>query len=242
MRRLICISNGCFWSPYHKEDTNKNVKLLSKLDADGFEFLLGDVMDLLTFKFKKSSIKILNKYNFNTIHMPFHIDGEKFLLGNDKRSKRIIKKIYGIYDQINAVNINIHPQQIKSFKIFDTKNYNHSIENMEVHHEFGIDYYKRILRKNPSFKFVLDTTHASEAKELDKLFKTFKKNIVYTHLSANYFNHLHIPLHALNKEYLKSFSTIKKGNFPIVLENQIGEKNIEEYRKEINFVRKWLKE
>jgi len=233
------MSTGCLWNPYLEENKNKEIKLLSKLDIDGVEFLIGDAVELLPFKIKKETVKILRNFEFNTIHMPFHIDGEKFLLGNDKRSKRIMKKIYDIYDKINAVNINIHPQQIKSFKIFDMKNYNYSIENMEMHHAFQAGYYKKFLKKG--FKFVLDTTHASEAEELSRLFKTFRKNIVYAHLSANYFNHLHLPLHALNKDYLKPLGIIKKGKFPVVLENQTGTRSLDEYKKEVSFVRKWLK-
>ncbi|MBW2966567.1 hypothetical protein KY342_05675 [Candidatus Woesearchaeota archaeon] len=240
MRRLICISTGCLFNPYLKEDINKEVRLLSKLKIDGVEFLIGDAIELLPFKLKKDTIKILKNFEFNTIHVPFILDGEKLFLSNNKRSKRIMNKIYEIYDNINAVNINLHPHQIKSFKIFDIKNYQYSIENMEMHHEFGIKYYRNILKKNPSFKFILDTTHASEGGELNNLFKAFKKKIIYTHLSANYFNHLHIPLHALNKEYLKPFEIIKKGKFPIVLENQIGTRDITEYKKEIEFVRRWL--
>ena len=238
MKRLICISNGSFWNPYLKEDVDKNIKISSKLDVDGFEFLLGDVMDLLTFKFKKNSVKILKSFEFNTVHAPFHLDGEHFFLSNNKRSRRIMKKLYEIYDQINAVNLNIHPQQIKSLKILDTKNYQHSIENMEMHQELKIKDYNKFLKKG--FKLVLDTTHASEAGELDKLFKTFRKKIVYTHLSANYFNHLHLPLHALKEEYLEPLNIIKKEDFPIVLENQTGARSLDEYKKEINFLRKWL--
>jgi hypothetical protein len=238
MKRLISISKGCFWNPHLKEDVDKDVRLISKLNVDGMEFLLGDVMDLLTFKFKKKSVKILKKLKFNTIHAPFYLNGEPLTLSSNKRSKRIMKKLYEIYDQINAVNINIHPQQIESFGIFNRKKYNHSIENMEVHHDFNIKYYRKFLKKG--FKFVLDTTHASEAGELDKLFNAFNKEIVYVHLSANYFNHLHLPLHALNKKYLKPFKIIKKGKFPIVLESQIGTGSTKEYKKEVNFVRKWL--
>lgn len=240
MRRLVCISKGCFWNRYLKGNVNNNVKLISKLDVDGFEFLLGDAIDLLTFKFKKSSIKILKNLKFNTVHAPFHLDGEHFFLSNNKISKRIMNKLYEIYDQINAVNLNVHPQQIKSFKIFDTKNYQHSIESMEFKDKFSIQYYNKILQKNPSFKFVLDTTHALESQELAKLFKAFKKKIIYAHLSANYFHHLHLPLHILKEEYLKPLNIIKKSKFPIVLENMIGTKDIKEYKQEVNFVRKWL--
>ena len=241
MKRLVCISKGCFWNPYKKVDINKQIKLISKLDVDGFEFLLGDAIDLLSFRLKKSSIKILKDLEFNTIHVPFALDKKRLIFANDKRSKRIMKKIYDIYDKINAKNINIHPHQIENFKIFDVHNYQHSIENMEVHHEFNVKYYRNILKKNPSFKFVFDTTHACEANEMKKLFNAFKKKIIYSHLSGNYFNHLHIPLHALNKEYLKPLELIKKGKFPIIIENQIGTKDNEEYKKEIAFVKKWLK-
>jgi len=240
MKRIISISTGCMFNPYLKEDLNKDIKLLSKLDIDGLEFLIADAINLLSFRLKKETIRILRRYKFNTIHAPFHLAEESLEFSNNKRSQRIMAKIYEIYDQINAVDINIHPHQIKSYKIFDTKNYQHSIENMEMHHELDIRYYSKILKKNPSFKLVLDTTHASEGGELNQLFKAFKQKIIYSHLSANYFNHLHLPFHALNKEYLKPFEIIKKGNFPIVLENQIGSKDVKEYKKEIEFVRKWL--
>ncbi|MBW2981290.1 hypothetical protein KY343_00275 [Candidatus Woesearchaeota archaeon] len=238
MKRLICISKGCFWNPHEREDVNRYIRQASKLDIDGIEFLIGDALDLLTFRLKKSSIKILKNLKFNTIHAPFHLDKEILFFSNNKRSKRILKKLHEIYDKMNAVNINIHPQQIEDFRVFDMKNYNYSIENMEMHHEFKIKDYKKFLKKG--FKLVLDTTHASEANELNKLLKIFKKKIVYTHLSANYFNHLHIPLHVLKEEYLKPLNIIKKGNFPIVLESQIGTEDIREYKKEVEFVRKWL--
>ena len=56
MKRLVCISNGCFWNPHQRKDLNKHIKLIAKLDIDGFEFLLADALDLLTFKFKKTKL------------------------------------------------------------------------------------------------------------------------------------------------------------------------------------------
>lgn len=248
MRKIICISTGCFYSRINRKgyllikDMNKVIELCSKLDIDGIELLWGNAADLMKFKINKKSVKILKKYKFNTIHLPFKLNkNEKLKIYKNKKIINILKKIYRLYDIIGAKGINIHPHQIKNFRILDTKNYQHTIENMEMEHNYSIAYYNNILKKNPSSKFVFDTTHAGESKETKKLFNAFKKKILYLHLSANYFNHLHLPLHSLSKEYLKPLEFIKKAKFPIVLENQIGTKTIDEYKKEINFARKWLK-
>ena len=245
MRRHVCSSTGCMYAPIPgrkyilRDKINKVIKLWSKLDIDGVEILFGDARKLIKSKFNKSSIKILKDLPFNTLHFPFKVDEEKLLVKNDAFTKKVLKKIYEICDKINVQSINIHQQQIKNFKVLN-KYYNYTIENMEMHHGFNVKYYKDIMKKH-NFKFVLDTTHAGESGEIDKLYKAFKKDISYTHLSANYFNHLHIPFHAMNKEYLKPFSVVKKKKFPIILESQIGVKDINEYKQEVDFVRKWLK-
>ncbi|TKJ17671.1 hypothetical protein CEE44_04025 [Candidatus Woesearchaeota archaeon B3_Woes] len=240
MRRKVCMSKGLLYNPYLKEDFNKSIKRVSKLDIDGFEFLVGDARDLLKFKIKKSSIKILKDLDFNTVHAPFDLGGKEMLFSKNNATKKILDKLYHIYDKIDAVNLNIHPQQITNFKVFNIKDYQHSIENMEKYHGFKIKDYAKILKDNESFKLVLDTSHSSEEGTINNLFKRFRKDIIYSHLSASYFNHLHLPLHSLRLEYIKGLEIIKKGKFPIVLESQIGAKDIDEYEKEISFVRKWL--
>lgn len=234
------MSKGLLYNPYIKEDVNKSIKLVSKLDIDGFEFLIGDAKDLLNFKIKRNSIKLLKDLDFNTLHVPFDLNDKPFLLSKNNITKKILDKLYYIYDKINAVNLNVHPQQISDFKVFNIKDYKHSIENMEKHYGLKIKDYAKILKDNNSFRFVLDTSHSSEEGTINKLFKKFRKNIIYCHLSASYFNHLHLPLHILGGEYLKQLEIIKKGNFPVVLESQIGAKDINEYKKEISFVRRWL--
>ena len=66
-----------------------------------------------------------------------------------------------------------------------------------------LKYYSDIFKKNPCFNMVLDTTHAVAAGNLKQLIKRFEKKIVYSHFSANYFDHLHMPLHSVDKKYLK---------------------------------------
>ena len=238
--RLLCISKGVLYNPYKKEDMNKDIKIISKLDIDGFEFLLGSAEQVMAFKFNKESFKILKDLKHNSIHAPFYAKDKHLVFSNNNMTKKLMNKIYYIYDKINADNINIHPQQIKDYKVFNSKDYQFSIENMEQKHNFKISDYKRLLKQNPRFKLVLDTTHANEEGTLNKIFKTFKQHIVYTHLSCNYYNHLHLPLHTLRPEFLKPLEIIKKGKFPIVLESQIGTDNIKAYQREISFVRSWL--
>ena len=239
--KSVCISNGLLYNPYKKENINKNIKLISKLDVDGFEFLLGSAEQVMAFKFNKESLKILRDLKHNSVHVPFYLKNNDLFFSNNILTKKLLNKLYYIYDKINADNINIHPQQIKNYKIFNIKDYQHSIENMELEHNLNIKDYKKILKQNPQFKFVLDTTHANEEGKLKQIFNEMRKHIVYTHLSCNYFNHLHLPLHVLRPQFLKPLEIIKKGKFPIVLESQIGVDNIKAYQAEISFVRKWIK-
>lgn len=241
MRRKICISKGAFWNPYLNEDVNKFVtKIVPKLDIDGVEFLLGEETEFHRFKFTKASLNILKDYDFNTIHVPFRGKRLPLIFCKNKRTKKMLNSIHNMYDMINAKSINIHPQQIQNFNVFDTENYNYTIENMEIHHQFSLNDYANMLKDNPKFGFVLDTTHATEANELNQLVKRFRKDISYAHLSATYFNHLHLPLHALRPEYLKPLNIIKKEKFPLILECQIGTRDVKEYKKEVDFVRRWI--
>ena len=64
MKRKICMSTGCLWNPYLEGDANKEIKLLSKLNIDGIEFLIGDAVELLPFKMKKETIKLLKNSSF----------------------------------------------------------------------------------------------------------------------------------------------------------------------------------
>lgn len=245
MKRKICISTGCFYTKdksYNRVmEMDKVIKTASNLDVDGIEVLFGSAAELIKYKFNKRTIDILKKMKFNTIHAPFYTTKKESLIFSNKPIvRKVLAKIYNLYDLIGAKNINFHPHQIKNFRIFNTTDYQHSIENMEKYHRFDESYYAKIFNENPSFKFVFDTTHASESGELNRLFARFNKKIIYSHLSSNYFNHLHIPLHALNKEYLKPLNIIKKGKFPLILESQIGTKTISEYKKEVDFLKNWL--
>ena len=240
MKRLVGISTGCFYNPFVRMDINKQIAPCAKLDIDGIEILFGEGERLLSQKLNKNSIRILKDLPFNTFHVPFHLKGKALHYGNDTTTKKIMKRIYQICDKVDIKNINVHPHQIKDYRIFDIENYQHSIENMEKRHMLTPALYGRILKAHPSFKLVLDTTHAGEANEVELLFRRFHKKVIYSHLSANYFSHLHIPLHALQAAYLKPLSIIKKGKFPVVLESSIGTPNIKEYQNEVAFVRNWL--
>ena len=246
MKRLMCISTGCFHSRHVKKEApaNEKIKLCSKLDVDGIELIFAHVEHLANFKLNKESVNILKNMKFNTIHLPFYQKikkSEDFIFNDSPLVKRVMNKAYRLYDQIDAKNIVIHSNLVKNYELFDVLNYQHSIENMEFKHHFKISDYSKILKENPSFKMVFDTTHAGEGKEMHTLIKNFKNKMIYCHLSSNYFNHLHIPFHVLNKEYLKPFEPIKKLNMPVILESQIGAKTINEYKKEVDFVRKWLR-
>ncbi len=239
MGRKICISTGCFFNRHEDMDINKQIALCSKLDIDGVEILFGDAKRLLRQRISRDSINILRGFEFNTFHMPFHLKKKRMLFVNNRITRKVFAKVYDICDKADVVNINLHSPQIRNFRLFD-RNYNYSIENMERKDKLKADDYKRFFRKHRNFRFVLDTTHASEAGELGELIRELKEHIVYFHLSANYFNHLHLPLHVLKEKYLSGLNLLKGLKVPVVIENQIGTDGIKEYKEEIGFVRKWL--
>ena len=150
--RKICISTGSFYritaNDYDvAKEMNQVINMCSKLNVDGIELLFGNGAELLKFKLNESSIKIFKKLKFNTLHAPFSYKESKFYFMDSKLTKRILKKMYELYDLIGAKSINLHPQQIKNFKVFD-KNYNYTIENMEIRHRFKVKDYKKILKNN----------------------------------------------------------------------------------------------
>ena len=243
--RKVCISTGCMSSPTQGGDYlpvfkfDKVIDMCSKLNIDGVEILFGDARRLFNAKIMKKTVNQLKDLPFNTFHFPFKIGKERVYLRNDNVTKKILKKMYQICDKADVQSINIHPQQLKNRRVLN-KDYNYTVENMEQHHGFTNNDYKQLMKKT-GWKFVFDTTHAGEMGKIDNIFKAFKKDILYAHLSSNYYNHLHIPLHVLNPKYLTPLSVLKKSKFPLVIESQIGSKDIKEYKEEVNFIRKWAK-
>lgn len=243
-KNKICFSTGNFYISGKKKNLNKDILRCSKLDIDGVEIILGTLPEINTFKPTKQTLKFLKTLDYNTIHAPFHLnnDRERIYYKNSSKYKKLLEKLHKLYDKINAHNIIFHTNLIKNFKLLKPGNYQYSIEN-SMGSVYTIAHYREILINNPYLKIVLDTTHSLEHSqtELKELIKNFKKRIIYIHLSGYENKRFHIPLHMLkNKSSLKLVSPVKKLNVPIVIETWIGKKDINLFKKEVSFVKKWL--
>jgi hypothetical protein len=164
---------------------------------------------------------------------------ERLHFKNDPYYKRLLNKLYSMYDQIEADNINFHHNQIDDYNVFNVKDYQHSIENMPPHHKLTIKLCKSLLRKS-KFKLVLDATHALAGNELKEFINAFKKDILYLHLSAFEDENDHRFLHRVRKDSLRKLEPVKKLKCPVVVETWTEDKRIRPYQKEIDFVRRWL--
>jgi len=244
--RKVCFSTGNFYIP-GKTNLNKEIKKTIELGVDGVEVTIGRATDMRTLKLDKKIIKELRKLNYNAIHAPFYLfqtktKNRRIYYWNSDYYKRLLKKMHRLYDNIEAVNMNFHPNLIKNFKLLENNDYNYSIENMTPHWNNKLSYYKKILDKYPHINFLLDTSHATLCKELDALVKKFKKRITHVHLSNVVDEKEHSFLHDSGKNELKKLNVVKKLNVPFIIETWYeNEEAFKLFKKEVNFVRKWLK-
>jgi hypothetical protein len=216
-----------------------------KLDVDGVELLFANSKDLINFKLKKDHKKKLRKLKFNTIHVPFFRENKEtqMYFWNDNYSKKVIKKIYLIAKEIDAVNINFHAHQVKNPKVLKGLHGMHcTFENMTQGIGFGLNDYKNLFKDNPKFDMLLDTSHGIRTGLLKDLVKTFKKRIKFIHLSgATGPKDDHYLLYNFKHKNKKQLEIVKKLKCPIIIEG--GRKKgltVKDFQKEVAYIRKWL--
>jgi hypothetical protein len=230
----------------HK-DRHDQIKACLELDVDGIEVLFPTIRSMIGFKFTGSEIKKLRKFKFNTIHFPFWDKRERqtAYLRNKGYYRKAIEKVFHLAEQINAVNINLHAHQLKNPKLFDGFDKNRlSFENLEEKQNFEIKDYKIVIEKYPEFKMLLDISHGIRTKQLETLLKNFKDKIKLIHLSiakgpGN--GNDHFMLHRFDQIKVRRLDIIKKLDCPVIIEAG-REKGLtmDDFRKEIKYVRKWL--
>lgn len=245
MKRIICFSTGNMYKIH--TDMNKKVSKCLKLKVDGIELLFGEASILPKFKLSKKNSIGLKKLKFNTIHLPFYKTNkkEKLYFFNTSYCKKIIGKACKIAKQIDAKNINLHAHQLKNPKVLEGfEDFNFTFENLMPHHGYNIKDYKDVLKKHPNFKFLLDTSHAILNNNLKELVKNFKDKISFVHLSAAKYDKQvdHFLVHRFNYPSRKELEIIKGLKCPVIIEaGREKGLTLNDFKKEIKYVRKWLK-
>jgi hypothetical protein len=241
--KAVCFSTGNFYVPGTKRDINRQIKDSLKLDIDGIEILFNEMSSLKSFKLDHENKKNLRDLKFNLIHAPVSLNGnDRFFYTHTPSYKKIVSKMHSLYDEINAVNINFHSSNMKNLKLLKTKKYNYTFENVTPHWNFKIETYKNLLDKNKKIGFLLDSCHGLQTNQFELLYKTFKNRIKYVHISNLTKKMQHSCLHEASKKELERLNILKMLNVPFVIETWYKEKtNIALLRKEIKFLRNWLK-
>ena len=237
----VCISTGSFHQHFEGHDYHSRLKKCMNLKGiEGVELLFDVAEHLLHFELTKEEIDFLKGLKFNTIHAPFFESHGKLADYKDTQFyRKVMDKIYEIYDQIGAHNINIHPEETSDYSIFRMKGYQYSIENSPPKYGYSPEFYRNLLDENPHFKMVLDVSRAMEGNELNQLIQKFKKDIIYCHVCACTNGKQNLFLHNLPADVLKSMESIKQLGSAFISETSYHYP-IEFYQKEINFLKKWL--
>ncbi len=245
MKRHICISTGCFHDPRISDDTHQKIYRAMQLEnLDGVEILFPEAGELVDFKFKKEEIDFLKGLDHNTIHAPFFINPHRKLADyrNIPLYRKMMKRIYEIYGQIDAQNITMHPEEISDYSLFKMKDYQHSIENSPPKSNYSIQTYRDLINRHPDLRFVLDVSRALEGGELNRLIKALDKDIICCHTAMYDKQTPNLFLHNLEKKKLRRLEPVKRLNCSFISETSTYVKDIDFYQKEIDFIRRWLNE
>lgn len=259
MSRKILISTSSLriW----KLSLNEQIDLCHDLDINGIEINFHNKDEFLNFNLTYKNMKTLNKFKFNTIHLPFEN------ITYNKQQGGLIDKLNLLNKKIRPKFIVAHSNNILDYSIFNginlaIENYGFTRKQFIFYHSKQIfnmilkgilntkiklsikDQNKKLhldLKNNKDLKLILDTSHASSIneREIKKLIDSYKEKIIGIHLSAFYNYKNHVSLNKTDNQTLKNLSIIKSLDVPLILEQKYPYRDIEAIKQELNFLNKW---
>lgn len=235
MKRIISFALGNIWRWSKNRDILINYA--KKLGVSGIEITFASKEELYTFKLSKDNEAWLKSLDYVSIHAPFQLVKE-----SENREEIItqLNIISRLYDDINAKNVIIHPDDLPKQNVLKKYGFNISTENLPPKSHINISDLRKILNTYSKMRLCLDVSHAYlwSKSETGKLTKTFKDKISQIHFSGTYKKKDHQSLRKVTKEFLFSIKPIKELNIPIVIEEDIYIKNFEFVKQEIKYIKK----
>jgi len=234
MNNPICISTGSVHKLF--KDKNRRIEVLRQFSPQGIEISFSCPRYLLDFELSKDNLEHLKTLKINSIHAPW----KEIIYGNNKECKNVLKKISGIYKQINGKNIVFHKNEIEDYKIIKNQNFTASIENDDWRKPNNtFTDIKKVLYDNPEFKFTFDFAHAiTTESDIPKYIDYFRDKLVEIHISLVIKElQLHTFLHKHDsKEIRELIQPLKRVSAPLILEcTAENEGDIELIKKEIDY-------
>lgn len=236
MKNPLLVSTGSFWDGKTYLDNVEAIRSIKQLNVEGIEVSFAD-QKLLGGFFNQEVKRLLGNFKIVGMHLPF------WSYKKDNASQEMISKCYSVYKRIKADYAVLHMHWIKDSGVFKGSAWNIVIENGGSRHGFLVKDMQDFINKNPRFKMVLDVSHAYESDEIGAYVKKLKNRIFAVHLGGGEIagSGRHKLFCMASKDYLESCKPIKKLDCPIIIESNWG-KDIALAKKEIAFVRKWLKQ
>jgi hypothetical protein len=237
MERVFSFALGNIWR--WNTSTNRNVLIdfVRKLDVSGVELTLATKEELYSFSLSWKNKRWLRRLSYVTIHAPFRLfkDSE-----NEKEVLNQIDEISRIYDNINAKNVIIHPEDdLFNSDILKNCEFELSTENLPRTSGVSISDLRKVLTKHPRMRLCLDVSHAySWSKfETGKLIKAFKDRISQIHFSGTYRKRDHQSLRGVSKDFLLSIQPMKNLEVPLVMEEDIEPRSFQYVKEELEYIR-----
>lgn len=239
MENPICISTGSVHKIF-KDRHNEKIEALQRFSPAGLELSFFSPEYLLDFEISKDNLRYPQTLKFNSIHAPVC----DIVYGDNKKCKKVLKKISELYKQISARNVVFHKDQIEDYSVITGYDFVASIENDDwTKPKNTIEDMKNILDNNREFKLTFDFAHAiATSSDISEYINYFKDRIIEIHISIIPIKELgnHTFLYKYNNEEIRRLmQPLKTVDVPLVLECEVPNvKEIELIGKEMDFLKK----
>ena len=245
MERIICFALGNIYRWMAGKNRAELIKYVKQLDVRGVELTLGRKEELYAFKLKTSQAEWLRSLDYVSIHAPFRLVRNSDSLDETLKQLDIIQ---GIYQQVKAQTVIVHPNDLPPKHILDSYSMNFSTENLPPKRHITIPKLRKILKAYPEMGLCLDVAHAYlwSKHETQKLVNAFRNRITQVHFSGTYKRHDHLSLTKVSRDFIKSIEPVKSLDVPIVIEESfvfehgIRKKSIGTLRKEVGYIKSLL--
>jgi len=239
-KRVITFALGNIWRMMRGIDRGKLLSKVKNLDVDGFEITILRVNELDAIKISDAQCRWLKKFHYVSIHAPTHL-ARKGEVSKEELLRRM-DTLYELYKKVGAQNIVIHPDDLPDKSILKRYKMNYSTENMEHGRGITKKHVADILRKNPKIGLCLDVSHAHtiSSKETKYYVDNFREKITQVHFSGANRKGRHLQMKNSAKSFMKSMKPILSLDVPIIIEENMPFKKMEQVKREIKIVKNIL--
>lgn len=235
-KRIFSFALGNIWRWTASQNIGELVDYTKELDISGVEVTFASKEELYAFALSGDDKSWLRNLDYVSIHAPFRLISES---DNNEELIGQLDMIADLYKEINARNIVIHPDELPFPEILENYRLHFSTENLPLLGSAGITDLRNVFDTYPEMKLCLDVSHAylHSERETGYLVDAFSERISQVHFSGATEHADHLSLRQVTERFMSSIQPIKGLHVPIVIEEDIESKNLEEVREEIRCIK-----